>query len=676
MRHSVSLLGAAIVLFGSVAAAIGCGSSGSNGGREDGGATDAPPFDSGPDAVASDVPADVGPVSVPSGSPVTLSPRATDGTVSGVYVDPLSKLRTSFTVRATSESSAVATYTIETLTVQVTLSGPSTATTAVLDEGEDFGASVTGYGPLPDDYLAQFVMNMLGGVFAPSIRAIPLELNCGQGFAPVELAALLVPWQLGYKYTLDPTTRYGDTQKAAEAATCATFAFAGASPTMTPTTTKPSGAGLINLGNDDPFPSVFGFFPFDAVGEKEQASSASGLKPFGIDTRYGPCNSICRGACGADCEPNNCKSTTGLTLCEKDEAGANTCFKLVYTDYECGTHPACVWHDDCYDKCNAEYGCGTWDANFCMHTMGHPGGITSCDQHVIDEYGASMGAGWARGYGPQTAKQTFRYQAGREYDRTMCPCVHECVPAGTLVAVGGGASAPIEALRAGDALATVDPSGDSPSAVVEQVLVHRDGPYVLDRLETDAGSELLVTPNHPVWTVELGWVPVADLVVGAHVLAGGGPGHPEVLVSIVRAASTTDVVYNLKTSKGSYLAANILVHNKCLAAGSRVDTPHGAVAIEEVRPGDVVYGEVDGRRVPTRVVRVYDKTTLEGRLPGRRIGAHLVVTDNHVLLTTKGERVASSVGAPAEDVVGVVYDLETESGNYWADGVLLRAASR
>jgi hypothetical protein len=188
---------------------------------------------------------------------------------------------------------------------------------------------------------------------------------------------------------------------------------------------------------------VFGFFPLDGVGSREDdppaavsplaigtkyevCSSTCSAAASAINTSYGPCNSMCRGACGADCESNNCKSATGLWQCEVDSFGANTGYKLVYTDYVCGTHPACIAHDDCYDLCNAMFGCGSLDANVCMHAVGHPeGGVVSCDQHVIDDYGLSQGFDWARGYGPYTDEQTYRYVTSRDWDTATCPLNRE-----------------------------------------------------------------------------------------------------------------------------------------------------------------------------------------------------------------------------------------------------------
>ncbi len=49
----------------------------------------------------------------------------------------------------------------------------------------------------------------------------------------------------------------------------------------------------------------------------------------------------------------------------------------------------------------------------------------------------------------------------------------------------------------------------------------------------------------------------------------------------------------------------------CLAAGTRIATPHGDVAIESVRVGDTVWGLVAGQRVPARVEEVYAVEPLE-----------------------------------------------------------------
>ena len=75
---------------------------------------------------------------------------------------------------------------------------------------------------------------------------------------------------------------------------------------------------------------------------------------------FGPCQATCRGACGPDCTTKNCEHNTEFR-CEKDASGNNTGLVSIIHIYECGVHPACIAHDDCYDICNVKFGCGTWD---------------------------------------------------------------------------------------------------------------------------------------------------------------------------------------------------------------------------------------------------------------------------------------------------------------------------
>src|SRR5512138_2712751 len=115
--RGVSLRCAAALAVTAVVCASGCGStqSSAGGGAGDGGSPGGPSS---------------GPVTVPAGSPITLSGRAADGTVSGTYKDPLTQQSFSFSVRATGDTSAVASYTLAaesggSLEVQASLSGRS-----------------------------------------------------------------------------------------------------------------------------------------------------------------------------------------------------------------------------------------------------------------------------------------------------------------------------------------------------------------------------------------------------------------------------------------------------------------------------------------------------------------------------------------------------------------------
>jgi hypothetical protein len=211
-------------------------------------------------------------------------------------------------------------------------------------------------------------------------------------------------------------------------------------------------------------------------------------------------------------------------------------------------------------------------------------------------------------------------------------------------------------------------------ARVERVLVH-PGAYTLDTLEASGGAQLELTGNHPVFTSR-GFVRTEDLVVGDTVFIVDQIAlqtRQEKLVAITRRSSTTSVTYNLKTTAGNYFAADLLIHNKCLAADSWVETRRGRVAVALVRPGDEVRALRAGQERWARVEAVFTKTTILASLPGRRVNSGLTVTDNHVL-SAQGQP-AGALGLPAVEVSGAVFDLETETGNYFAGGVLVEAAN-
>jgi hypothetical protein len=117
----------------------------------------------------------------------------------------------------------------------------------------------------------------------------------------------------------------------------------------------------------------------------------------------GPCNAMCRGACGADCPLSNCDLRKEVR-CEKDEEGNNTGMEVSYQIYDCGMHQGCIDHDACYDACNAEWGCNNWYAAFCRHADS-----LGCDQVAIEEHGIHKTSAWAYGYGPQPMRATFEY---------------------------------------------------------------------------------------------------------------------------------------------------------------------------------------------------------------------------------------------------------------------------
>lgn len=252
-----------------------------------------------------------------------------------------------------------------------------------------------------------------------------------------------------------------------------------------------------------------------------------------------------------------------------------------------------------------------------------------------------------------------------------------CFAAGTPVRMADGTTKPIERVQVGDRLAAYDEAGRAPAeAKVQQVLVHREHPYALSQLKTEDGHVLTGTADHPVFTAEGTWKGLAELKPGDRIFVYQGPGfEPVQVASVVKDAGTAGVVYNLKTTRHDYVAADILVHNKCLAAGSRIDAPGGAVPVEALAPGMPVYAMVAGERVVTRVTHLYTKSTIAPALPGKQLAPGLAVTVNHLVHQSGAFRPAGEGAFADVAIEGLVYDLQTEAGNYLAGGFLMTASA-
>ena len=129
----------------------------------------------------------------------------------------------------------------------------------------------------------------------------------------------------------------------------------------------------------------------------------------------GPCDAKCRGACGADCELENCLRTVEHR-CEVDDQGRKTGYDERYLIYDCGLHEGCIEHDACYDTCNQTYGCDSWLATACMHDFIRNTNFAAsdinfyCDQKAILHYGLDNTYNWAYGEGPQPVREVFEYR--------------------------------------------------------------------------------------------------------------------------------------------------------------------------------------------------------------------------------------------------------------------------
>jgi len=375
---------------------------------------------------------------------LSLDPRAKDGSVFGRYryPDDLGDHNVRFTVT----SDGFATFHLEgapeSETLTVDLSDNQTASL------EWNGTTLDGLGALTGEAQAA-LDDLMDSDLAHSLGMIPLDVGC-QGDEEIDaqqVAALLVPLQMRFKYLV--TDRESEARRLIALSECGYGSR---------DENKDEKASFIMFSPSMPVPVVFGYFPLDAEGAVEaprsldeglhtaclNASSsvmAAGLKtsnplaksPESISgiriNEYGPCNAMCRGACGADCPLSNCNLSKELR-CEKDEEGGNTGMEIRYLIYDCGLHQGCIDHDNCYDQCNEEYGCGTWLAAYCRHLwvadpiilFNHPNWY--CDQKAVAEHGVIDPPLWSRGYGPQPMRETFEYmddEYGKQQNLDKCP---------------------------------------------------------------------------------------------------------------------------------------------------------------------------------------------------------------------------------------------------------------
>ena len=306
------------------------------------------------------------------------------------------------------------------------------------------GTTIDGLGELSAEEL-QHLNDLLVSRLAPGLSMIPVDAGC-QGEEIIDdkqLAALLFPLQMQLKYIISDRT-----SKAIELIQSSQCYYGLLDEEMAEINTKNVSSILLSVSN--PIPVVIGYFPFDETGAIPPSYSQESMGAFAclnplplvnvesdafssqlysvnlngsapIRDEFGPCQATCRGACGADCTTKNCKYD-GRERCEKDEFGNNTGLSSYIHTYTCGVHPACISHDECYDRCNQQLGCGTWDAAYCRH-----GGYSDlsgtvepllneqygtqffCDKITIADESLSDVRGWMKGAGPQPLSQVYEY---------------------------------------------------------------------------------------------------------------------------------------------------------------------------------------------------------------------------------------------------------------------------
>lgn len=252
-----------------------------------------------------------------------------------------------------------------------------------------------------------------------------------------------------------------------------------------------------------------------------------------------------------------------------------------------------------------------------------------------------------------------------------------CVQAGTQVTMADGTRKPIETVKPGDRLLAHDAEKDRlVESTVEKSIIHDEVTFILHELVPENGAmPLIVTGNHPVKVKGRGWQQIdtikpGDVIYRHDPLAGTV--QETTVAAVIRDRSEQGTVYNLKTSRGNYLANDILIHNKCLAKGTLIDTPYGKRAVESLLPGEQVLGIVEGKRVPVTVTNTYSKDTLLPSLPGKRISDHVVATVNHPILKAGVFQAAGDLPLPGVEVTGTVYDIRTASGNYISGNIIMK----
>ncbi|MDQ5984662.1 MAG: hypothetical protein CSYNP_00357 [Syntrophus sp. SKADARSKE-3] len=251
-----------------------------------------------------------------------------------------------------------------------------------------------------------------------------------------------------------------------------------------------------------------------------------------------------------------------------------------------------------------------------------------------------------------------------------------CVPEGTGVTLADGSRKAIEGLKVNDVIVAYNvKEGKVAEARIEKILRHNSTKYVLHEVKTSGNHDLLVTGNHPVLTKADGWKEVDRLNPGDVIYIVNGQTRKmeeTTIAAIIRDKGEKNVVYNLKTSQGNYLANDIVVHNKCLKSGAPIDTPSGIRPIETIAVGDMVWGQRDGIKTPVRVTNVYTKRTVLSSLPGKQLSPTVAVTDNHVIFSDGKFIPAARSSYPSTVIAGSVYDLRTEDGNYMSGGFLMK----
>ncbi len=314
-------------------------------------------------------------------------------------------------------------YQGETLTIRVAADGRVSAHWG--DRSADGDGALT-----PEE--AAFLDDLFDAFPLDALRAVALRLGCeADGLFPGPMAALVFPWQLHLKYRA-PLPARAALDAASEVGQCRYFTLQQ-SGRRYGDGVRPKGP--LALDETLPFPRVIGYPavddegwtvdgegadappPIDAV-EMATAMSTTGrlaldlfhltseveacIERISYPQNFGPASPYndpgrpgrCRGACGKDCPPHNCRLSIERRCLDGQHAG-------IFEVQTCKTHEGCRRHDKCYDCCVESWG---YDVRFSLATTAaRPHLVESvrchlaCDRDAQVRHGASNLPDWASG---------------------------------------------------------------------------------------------------------------------------------------------------------------------------------------------------------------------------------------------------------------------------------------
>lgn len=326
------------------------------------------------------------------------------------------------------------------------------------------GVAVDGFGELNAEERGA-LDDLWTTALRPALWRVPLEVGCHFDSLPLPVyQALVFPWQLMLKYSVPD--RDVHLEAAVSEATCAYVPTPDRLAAGSPSPSFPY------LQASLPFPYVFSYWPFDDEGALEvsvqglpashdqsfmsapladtASARTSHLIEFDVGTltagvlaakdcpapsykrvdHYGPSNSMCRDACGADCPSTCCESEPDHYSCEVNASRRYTGAAHTRVSYTCGTHLGCQLHDTCYDTCIEKMGeCrnskGESTIVFCRDWNTFTAScFRVCDLLAVGGFGPINAGLWAIGRGPKSDWIEYEYDIGvvrNAKTEAMCP---------------------------------------------------------------------------------------------------------------------------------------------------------------------------------------------------------------------------------------------------------------